>query len=178
MKKIINTILLLLLAAALSVPAYAQKDKPRVSPPELVTGMINKATVTINYSSPSVKGRKIWGGLVPYDTVWRAGANEATTFQTDKDLLIGTQVLPAGKYGFFLVPNKTGQWIAVFNKVPNQWGAFKYDKNQDQLRVNVSTQNLDAVQEMLVYKINPDGFSLTWEKLTVIIPAQQNHPNE
>jgi hypothetical protein len=177
MKKIINTILLLL-GLTLSVPVYAQHNKPRISPPESVTGMINKATITINYSSPSVKGRKIWGALVPYDTVWRAGANEATTFQTDKDLLVGNQLLPAGKYGFFLIPGKTGQWVAIFNKVPNQWGAFKYDKTQDQIRVNVNTQPQDTVQEMLVYKIAPDGFSLTWEKRTVFIPVQQNSPIE
>ncbi len=173
MKKTTN-IVLLLLAVALSVPAYAQKDKPRVSPPETVTGMINKATITINYSSPSVKGRKIWGALVPYDTVWRAGANEATTFQTDKNLLIGTQVLPAGKYGFFLIPNKTGQWIAIFNKVPNQWGAFKYDKTQDQIRVNAEAHTQNTGQEMLTYNIASDGFSLMWENVTVFIPAQQN----
>jgi Protein of unknown function (DUF2911) len=177
MKKIINTILLVL-AVALSVPACAQNNKPRISPPESVSGMINKATITINYSSPSVKGRKIWGALVPYDTVWRAGANEATTFQTDKDLVIGNQILPAGKYGFFVIPSQTGQCVAIFNKVANQWGAFKYDKTQDQLRVNAKVRMADAMQEMLVYKITADGFLIAWEKISLFIPVQQSRPNE
>ena len=177
MKKIINTILLVL-AVALSVPACAQNNKPRVSPPESVSGMIDKASITINYSSPSVKGRKIWGALVPYDTVWRAGANEATTFQTDKDLVIGNQILPAGKYSFFVIPSRTGQCVAIFNKVANQWGAFKYDKSQDQLRVNVGARMVDGMQEMLVYKITADGFLIAWEKISLFIPVQQSHLNE
>lgn len=85
MKSIKNTCLLLI-AVILSASAYAQTPKPRVSPAESVTGKIGDATIAIHYSSPSVKGRKIWGGLVPYDTVWRAGANEATTFEPGVDL--------------------------------------------------------------------------------------------
>jgi hypothetical protein len=176
MKKISNLILLLL-ALMLSAPAYSQQhNKPRVSPPDSVAGMINQATIKIHYSSPFVKGRKIWGALVPYDSVWRAGANEATTFQTDKALKIGNQLLPAGKYSFFLVPVKPGKWIAIFNTVANQWGAFKYDKTKDQIRVNAETQMLNTVQEKLVYRIMPDGFSLAWDQLSVFIPVQQKSP--
>src|SRR5579864_100375 len=86
--------------------AFAQNGKPRVSPAQSVSGMINKANITIAYSSPSVKGREIWGGLVPYDSVWRAGANEAITFETDKAIEVAGKQLPAGKYGFFLLPRK------------------------------------------------------------------------
>ena len=116
--KNIKNMLLLFTAIILSVSVYAQTPKPqtpkpRVSPPAFVTGKINDATITIHYSSPSVKGRKIWGGLVPYDTVWRAGANEATTFETDKDIKAAGKLLPAGKYGFFLIPVENGNWIAV-----------------------------------------------------------------
>jgi len=170
MKKIKNT-LLLLTTVILSASAYAQTPKPRLSPPEAVTGMINYATITIHYSSPSVKGREIWGGLVPYDKIWRAGANEATTFETDTAIRIGDKLLPAGKYGFFLIPGENGQWIAVFNKVFNQWGAFKYDETKDQLRVNVSTTPLPNRQEMLIYKITPQGFSLDWDMLSIFIPV-------
>lgn len=170
MKKI-KTIFLLLIAVFLSASAYAQTPKPRVSPPESVTGKIGDATIVIHYSSPSVKGRKIWGELVPYDKVWRAGANEATTFETDKDIKIGDKLLPAGKYGFFLVPGENSTWVTAFNKVPNQWGAFKYDETQDQLRVNISATPLSTQQEMLIYKITPQGFSLDWDKLSIVIPA-------
>src|SRR5437879_234549 len=111
MKKIRNTFLLLI-AVILSASAYSQTTKPRLSLPDSVTGKFGNATISIHYSRPSVKGRTIWGNLVPYDKVWRAGANEATTFETDKDLKIGDKLLPVGKYGFFLVPKEKGQWIA------------------------------------------------------------------
>ncbi|GAA3961189.1 DUF2911 domain-containing protein [Mucilaginibacter dorajii] len=173
MKKIKN-VFLLLAAVILSASAYSQTQtpKPRVSLPDSVTGRFGDATIAIHYSRPSVKGRIIWGGLVPYDKVWRAGANEATTFETDKDLKIGDELLPAGKYGFFLMPKENTQWVAVFNKVPKQWGAFKYDETQDQLRVNVTTASLNNPQEVLIYKITPKGFSLDWDKLSVFIPVQ------
>lgn len=170
MKKIKKTFLLLI-AVVSSASAYAQTPKPRVSPPDSVMGTINGAAITIHYSKPSVKGRKIWGGLVPYDSVWRAGANEATTFETNKDIIIVHKQLPAGKYGFFLVPKEKGKWVAVFNKVPNQWGAFKYDKTKDQLRVNINTSPLQNEQEMLIYKITSNGFSLEWDMLSVFIPV-------
>jgi len=171
MKKI-KKIYLLLIAVILSASAYSQTPKPRLSPPAFVTGKIGEATITIHYSSPSVKGRKIWGGLVPYDTVWRAGANEATTFETDKDIKIAHKILPAGKYGFFLIPKEKGKWIAIFNTIPNQWGAFKYDQSKDQLRVNVKSSSLKEKQEMLIYQINSEGFSLNWDMQSVLVPVR------
>jgi len=163
---------LLFIAIILSASAYSQTPKPRVSPRASVTGKIGEATITIHYSSPSVKGRKIWGGLVPYDTVWRAGANEATTFETDKDIKIAHNLLPAGKYGFFLIPKAKGKWIAIFNKVPNQWGAFKYDESKDQLRVSAKTKALPKQQEMLNYSISQKGVFLNWEMRSVFIPIR------
>jgi hypothetical protein len=171
MKKI-KTLLLLLTEVILSLSASAQTPKPRVSPADSVAGKIGNVAITIHYSSPSVKGRKIWGDLVPYDKVWRAGANEATTFETDKDINIVGQILPVGKYGFFLIPSERGEWIVVFNKVPNQWGAFKYDETKDQLRVKVNTAPLQNPQERLLYKITPQGFFLNWDKLSVFVPVR------
>lgn len=166
-----KTIFLLFIGITLSASVYAQTPQPRVSPPYSVTGKIGDATIVINYSSPSVKGRKIWGDLVPFNAVWRAGANEATTFKTDKDIKIGDKLLPAGKYAFFLVPSKNGEWVAIFNNVTYQWGAFKYDETEDQLRVNVNTVPLQVSQEELVYTITPRGFSLNWDKLSVFVPV-------
>jgi Protein of unknown function (DUF2911) len=162
---------LLLLAGAVvcSVTVSAQKGKPRVSPADSVTGTVKGATITIHYSSPSVKGRPIWGALVPYDSVWRAGANEATTFGTDKDIKVEGMLLPAGKYGFFLLPRPDGNWTAIFNKEPKQWGAFKYDQTKDQLRVEVKTHALSSPVEALNYQITRKGFSLNWEKISVPI---------
>jgi len=166
---------LVLLAAALVITAgvFAQTPKkPRVSPPATVTGNIGDAAITINYSSPSVKGRKIWGGLVPYDSVWRAGANEATTFETSAPIKVQGKLLPAGKYGFFIVPKEHGKWTAVFNKQPDQWGAFKYDASQDQLRVDVKPVAVSANKEMLEYTITPKGFALNWEMLSVPVAVK------
>src|SRR4051812_48838821 len=106
------------LAAVLTTSvAYAQTDmtkpaastEPKPSPAATATGKIGAADVTVNYSSPGVKGRKIFGGLEPYDKVWRAGANEATTVEFSKAVTVEGKALPAGKYGFFLIPSEK-QW--------------------------------------------------------------------
>ena len=149
----------------------AQTGKPRVSPAQTESYKIGQAKITINYSSPSVRDRKIWGWLVPYDKVWRAGANEATTFETDKDIRVAGKPLPAGKYGFFLIPRPTGPWVAVFNTVPDQWGAFKYDSTRDQLRVDVFPRPVTDSMEVLAYNITNEGFSLSWEKLVIPVPV-------
>ena len=150
---------------------FGQTGKPRVSAAQTVSYKIKDAKITINYSSPSVRDRKIWGWLVPYGKVWRAGANEATTFETDKDIKVAGKPLPAGKYGFFLIPRTTGPWIAVFNTVPDQWGAFKYDSTKDQLRVDVFPRVAADSMEVLAYNITNDGFALSWEKLVIPVPV-------
>lgn len=171
MKSIFKSIPVLL-AVVISANVMAQDAKPVASPKATATGKINSATITINYSSPSVKGRKIWGGLEAYDKVWRAGANEATTFETDKDIKVEGKTLPAGKYSFFLIPKESGTWTAIFNKEAKQWGAFKYQEAQDQLRVNVKTKALSATQERLEYKITKNGFSLDWDKISVPVAVK------
>ena len=162
-----KSIALLFTAITISAGAFAQEAKKPASPAATATGKIKGATITINYSSPSVKGRKIWGGLEKYDAVWRAGANDATTFETDKAITVEGKALPAGKYSFFLIPKESGTWTAIFNKEPKQWGAFKYEEAKDQLRVDVKTKALAATQETLVYKINKGGFTLDWDKISV-----------
>jgi len=161
-----NKTLLIVLSFLLSVSCFGQKK--RESPADSASGKIGKATITINYSSPSVKGRKIWGGLVPYNKVWRAGANEATTFTTDQTIHVEGKLLPAGEYGFFLIPGET-TWVVIFNRVFDQWGAYDYDKNADILRVEVKPKPSSALSERLVYKINSDSFSMVWENLEVPI---------
>jgi hypothetical protein len=168
MKKIVSKLMVLCAAFLISGTAMAQ-DAAKASPAETVSGKINNATITIKYSSPSVKGRTIWGDLEPYGKIWRAGANEATTFETDKAIQVEGKPLPAGKYSFFLIPQESGTWTAIFNKEPNQWGAFKYEEAKDQLRVSVKTKPLTTSQERLIYKINKDGFELDWDKISVPI---------
>lgn len=158
--KILKISLLVLLSFFAISFANAQ-EKPK-STPEKATGMINGATIQINYGSPSVRARKIWGELVPFNEVWRAGANEATTFETDKDLTIEGSKLPAGKYSFFVIPNEK-QCILIFNKEAKQWGAYKYNEKEDQLRVTVKQKASQSSTEKLIYKINSDNVVLSWD---------------
>lgn len=172
MKETIKSLTFLLFAGFISFGAVAQEAKPKASPAATATGKVNGATITINYSSPAVKGRKIWGGLEAYDKVWRAGANDATTFETDKDIKVEGKSLPAGKYSFFLIPRESGTWTAIFNKEPKQWGAFKYEEAKDALRVDVKVKPLAETQERLVYNVNSKGFSLDWDKVSVPVAVK------
>lgn len=158
--KILKISLLVFLSFFAISFANAQ-DKPK-SPPEKATGTINGATIQINYGSPSVRGRKIWGELVPFDKVWRAGANEATTFETDKDLTIEGSKLPAGKYSFFVIPNEK-LCVIVFNREAKQWGVYKYNDKEDQLRVTVKPKVSKTNTEKLVYTINAKDVVLSWD---------------
>jgi hypothetical protein len=160
-------ITLLVLFSFFAISFVNAQEKPK-SPPEKASGTINGATIQINYGSPSVRGRKIWGELVPFGEVWRAGANEATTFETDKDLTIERAKLPAGKYSFFIIPNQT-ECIVIFNKVAKQWGAYKYSDKDDQLRVKVKPQMTSTNVEKLVYNINGENVILSWDNWNIVL---------
>lgn len=152
---------LLVMLSFFAISFVNAQEKPKSSA-EKVTGTINGATIQINYGSPSVRGRKIWGELVPFDKMWRAGANDATTFETDKDLTIEGSKLPAGKYSFFVIPNEK-QCVLVFNKEAKQWGAYKYNEKEDQLRVTVKQKISKSSTEKLVYAINAKDVVLSWD---------------
>ena len=160
----------LLLIVLLTVTFVNAQDKP-ASPPAVATGKINGATISINYSSPSVKGRKIWGELVPFNKIWRAGANDATTIETDKDLTVEGSKLPAGKYSFFVIPNEK-ECVIIFNKVAKQSGTHNYKEKEDQLRVTVKQQFADSSTERLVYTINENSIVLSWEKWNIPISVK------
>jgi hypothetical protein len=153
------------LIALLIVNFINAQDKP-TSTKEVVTGKINGATININYGSPSVKGREIWGKLVPFNQVWRAGANDATTFETDKEVTIEGSKLPAGKYSFFVIPNEK-ECVIIFNKEAKQWGAYKYKEKEDQLRVTVKQKVAKTKAEKLVYVIEKNTVSLNWDNWTI-----------
>jgi hypothetical protein len=153
----------LLVAGACNVTAQ--------SPKATAAGKIGAANVTITYSSPSVKGRKIWGGLVPYDKVWRAGANEATIIATDKDLVVEGKKLPAGKYSLYALPGEK-EWQIIINSETGQWGIEHSGETtrkpeKDVLVVKVKPRKSAAMQEAMVYKINNNGIVLAWENLEV-----------
>jgi len=153
------------MCAMLFAVAVMAQDKP-ASPHKGVKGEVAGSTITIRYGSPYVKGRKIWGGLEPYGKVYRAGADSATTFTTSKSIKVEGKELPAGKYAFFVIPAEKGQWTVIFNKTAEQWGAFKYDQKQDQLRVMV-TPKMHAMTESLTYVITKNGFSMDWDKISI-----------
>lgn len=161
-----------LLALFVTFSACAQGDKSsRPSPPATATGKVGGANISINYSSPSVKGRKIWGELVPYGKMWRAGANEATIFETDKDITVEGKKLPAGKYSLFALPGEK-EWQFAFNSQTGQWGIkmggeANRDPAKDVLTVTVKPKASPTMNERLVYEITPGGFVLKWEKLEV-----------
>ena len=159
---------MLVLAGLFATQVNAQKpaeDKnKRPSPPAKVTQKINSgATITIDYSQPSVKGRTIGKDLEPMPgKVWRTGANEATVFETDKDITVNGAALPAGKYGFFTIFNGDDVTL-IFNKTWKQWGAFDYKMEQDQLRVPAKSADVTPSAEKMTFTISPEGqVNLLW----------------
>ncbi|MFT7352957.1 MAG: hypothetical protein ACI9XR_002748 [Flavobacterium sp.] len=157
----------LFLVFLLSLGTQAQDKKPK-SPAMTEKGSINGAEITINYGSPSVKGREIWGKLVPFGKVWRAGANDATTFETNQNIKIEGKELPAGKYSFFIIPEKDSVTI-IFNTEAKQWGAYDYNEQKDQLRINVKPKNLETPSENLVYSLTDKMLNIKWDNW--IIPV-------
>ena len=174
MKKIIISkgLVLVFVGMFMTSLIWAQQDKSkRPSPPATATGRVMGATVTINYSTPAVKGRKIWGGLVPYDKVWRAGANEATIFETDKDIKVEGKSLPAGKYSLYAIPGEK-EWVIILNSKTGQWGinmdgSTTEDPANDVMRVTVKPKKSAGFNERLKYVVEKKGFALEWENLTV-----------
>lgn len=121
--------------------------------------------VVLEFGRPSVKDRKVWGGLVPYDRVWRTGADECTTITLGGDVLVEGQALAAGTYSLFTVPGES-EWTVVFNRVAEQWGSFNYDESKDVLRVEVEPQSAEFV-ETLDFQIDGSDVILRWEELAV-----------
>jgi hypothetical protein len=176
--------------------AMAQVVTPRPSQKASVMQTIGVTDVTITYSRPGVKGRKIWGDptpdqaktqgeatldnqnlrpkdavIVPYGHVWRAGANEATMFVVTDDVLINGQKLAAGSYSLHTVPTKD-EWTIIFNGTANQWGSFSYDPAKDTLRVKAKPELVAENQEWLAYSFDPvtdnsAQVNIRWEKIRV-----------
>jgi hypothetical protein len=151
-----------------------KSGKKVLSPHTYAMAMIGDAHVHIDYSSPGVRGRIIFGGLVGYDHVWQAGAHMATWIETDKDLIIEDQILRAGKYGFFTIPGREN-WTIIFNKNWDQHGKDEYDPKEDIMRFKVESVISTEIKEHLEYEItktndNEGTISLSWEKVTVSFP--------
>lgn len=163
-KKIAILLSLFCITLLFSTNIYAQK--PKKSPATQSEGTINNVQILATYSQPSVKGRKVWGRLVKYNKVWRTGANEATKISFDKDVKIEGNLLKAGEYSLFTIPNKTGDWTIIFNQRAKQWGSFNYKKAEDVLRVQVKTEENEHT-EKLTLQIDEQNAKvwIKWDKL-------------
>ncbi|MEO5989543.1 MAG: DUF2911 domain-containing protein [Candidatus Eisenbacteria bacterium] len=159
------------LAVALCAPAHCQLKTPRLSPGATLKQTIGTTDLTVVYSRPGVKGRSIWGTLVPYDKPWRTGANEATDFTTADDIMVEGKALPAGTYAFLTIPGKD-TWTVVFSKQKDMWGAFDYKESEDVVRATVTPVALSEPQEWMEITIDPTSantaeLAVRWEKLKV-----------
>ena len=147
---------------------------PRPSPYAEVTQTIGLSQVKITYHRPSVNNRAIWGDLVPYDRVWRAGANENTVIEFSDPAKIGTNEIPAGTYGFHIIPTKD-QWTLILTSVSTAWGSFTYDPAEDVLRLVVKPEPAEMRENLLYYFDNVTGNSteivLHWEKVRIRMPV-------
>src|SRR5579872_5952057 len=137
----IKAVYFFICAFLVSSVAMAQ-TKPIPSPRDSVSGTVHGANIKISYGAPSVRGRKIFGGLEPYGKIWRTGANPMTTFETSKDIKVEGKTLPAGKYSLFSVPGET-EWKVIFNSVTGKWGI-----NRD------GTANDDPAKDVLIVTVN------------------------
>jgi len=171
-----STLLALALVAAVAPlsPARAELVLPRVSQKSTLTQTVGITDLTIAYCRPGVKGRPIWGALVPFDKPWRTGANEATTFTATDDITVAGKPLAAGTYSFLTIP-ANGEWSVIFSKQKDLWGgSTDYDPKQDVLRVSVKPEAADAVEWMrfTFENLSPSSADLVlrWEKLQVTVP--------
>ena len=143
---------------------FSKSKSNRPSPPAIAQGKINETQIRIEYSSPRVRQRQIWGELVPYGKLWRTGANEATTLQVDADLTLNGQDLPKGKYSVFTIPGEK-EWTIVLNKVWDLWGSYDYEEGKDLMRLKVKPYKLETQQENMTFSINDNTITFNWDYL-------------
>src|SRR5215471_7598246 len=172
---------LCLAVLAVVAPVFAQNDLnlPDVSQAAEVKQRIALTDITINYHRPLVNGRKIWGSLVPYGKVWRAGANENTTIEVTDPVTVEGKPLAKGTYGLHMIPAET-DWTIIFSNNATSWGSFSYDQKEDALRVTVKSHP-DEMHEALTYdfddpKANGVTVVLRWDKIAVPFKVEVNSP--
>jgi len=201
MQRYLSLFILAMLAAAVNAQVV-RPPVPRASQKATVTQTIGTTDISITYSRPAVKGRPIFGDppaemakrakgeatlddqnarqkgepIVPWDHVWRAGANEANLFSTADDVLVNGQPLPAGRYSLHMIPARDGNWTVIFNK-DLDWGSFTYKAENDALRVKTKAEMVPTSTELLTYDFDPVGdtsatLNLRWEKVRVPITIE------
>ena len=171
---LLRSIASLACTAVLGISTLAQEGKPVASPPETATVSLNGHTITIKYGAPSLRGRALGAELVPWDKVWRTGANEATTFVTDDKIKIGGTMVPAGSYTLYTLPNPT-RWVLIINKQTGQWGT-EYHQEQDLARIPMQSKKLDTPQEKMSISFENTQGNITelhirWGNINQYIPV-------
>jgi len=174
-KHLISNQLILAIISSILIASCASftQNSERPSPFSSDSISLSYSLLTIEYSSPKVKGREIWGSkIVPYDKVWRTGANEATVFTTSDSILLGGSLLVPGKYAIFTKPSGT-EWTVMFNSEWSQWGSYGYDKKLDVVTFSVKPDLNEVLQEEMTFKFNSDTLYFAWEFLSFSIPISQ-----
>ena len=179
-----KAIMLGLLVCLTTVLAFAQGAAPQAGggrPARSPRGQADYTfsdgkKIAVDYSRPSIHGRKIMGELVPYGKVWRTGANAATSFVTDSNLLVAGEKVPAGKYTLYTIPDEQ-QWTIIINRQTGQWGT-NHDQAQDLVRVQVKPSKLGQTIEQFTISFQPSGpgaamMKLEWENTSVAVPVSE-----
>ncbi len=189
MNKTNSILLILLLGGTLSIfgcgerksertavgetPGMTDSQGDKVSPLRTEARTIGNTQVEVQYGSPSVRGRVVWGDLVPYEEVWRTGANEATYVDFSDDVMVEGKALKAGRYSLFTIPRENGPWTVIFNSEWNlEHGHFQYKAENDVLRVEVNPRSVEDFQEELLITIEDEGLLVRWEKVQLPISVQ------
>ncbi len=167
MKHLLLTSTLILAAVGF---ASAQQKKAPLSPPAETSTTIAGRAVAIKYSSPQVRGRKIFGGLVPYGQVWRAGANSATSLHTDADLTIGTLSVPKGDYTLYVLPSEK-EWTLIVNKQTGQWGT-EYSEGQDLGRAKMTLKAAPSLVEGFKITLTDKVLTMEWENAVATVAVK------
>lgn len=149
--------------------AEEEAPKPPKSPRRQSTGMVNGVQVDVDYGSPYVKERVIWGELVPYDKIWRAGANEATAITFGSDVMIDGSEVAAGTYALFIIPKAAKDWTVILNEewskeIHGVWGAYDHKPEKDVLRFDVTPVFSEDTLESLTFTVTETGVTFAWEK--------------
>lgn len=175
MKKLFATVLL-----SFSILGFSQYNVPTASPREKVEQQFSMTKISVDYGRPGVKGRKIFGELVPFGKVWRAGANSATKITFEQNVNFGGKDLMAGTYGLFIIPTDK-EWKIILNKDAQQWGAYQYDEKLNVIEVSVPVQKLTDKQEWFEISLNPMDVHSTdlifkWDMTKVVVPIKEAKP--
>ena len=175
MKKLFLTTFL-----ALSVAAYSQFTLPAASPRQKVEQQFSMSNITVDYGRPGVKGRKIFGDLVPFGKVWRVGANSSTKITFEQSVNFGGKSVSAGTYGLFVIPTEK-EWKVILNKDSQQWGAYTFDEKLNVVDVSLPVQKLAEKQEWFVIELNPIdenavNLVMKWDFTKVELPLKIGKP--